>query len=188
MSGVQVVFHVGEEVRTMIVDPNGETLMGLFPDSAEYRFVFDGQEISPAFSLGFSGIGEGSHVWLVRRQRRSAKATPKWARRRFWAPPQLINRRLRAAWFRKMFKWVPSEEVMQKFVDEAADPTVARELAKVKDRFMQRVEGSVDCYRKVVLQFVRSTSKDTVQSENSDPMTFSRAEAPSTAELPVLWS
>jgi hypothetical protein len=185
-----VTFHIGEESRVMTIDPSKETLAGLFPElSRESRFIFNGLVLAPAFTLEFLGIGNGAHIWVVKP--RSIEGIEKWnwrTRGKFSAGAEAMDRKSWAGLFLKYFGRVSSEDVMPNDVEWLRASSLIRELARVKDGNLRKMDASGHCFRKIACRFLRLTSKEQEPREPSDPSVFATADAPSTSELPVFWT
>ena len=186
MSHVTVFFHLKDEVLSREVDPLRETIGSLFPDMLSSQFTFNGRVLCCAFTLAYSGITDGSHIYIVEKQRKPRKKAPV-KRAKYSAPIEAVDLRTRRDWFFKQFGFVPPPAVMQHLVDEMTDPGLTAEVARLRDLFFRKVEGTLGNHRRVMRIFANQKSPEE-KVVSSSPVLPPPAESPSTAELPVLWS
>ena len=185
MTLATVFFHTDNEVISREVDLLNDTIGSLFPNHQSSHFVLDGRILTFAFTLAYSGVVDGSHIYIREKKKKIQRVKPlKFVKN--WAPPEALDLRTRPQWFQKHFGYVPSRVVMQQFIDNMTDPSLPVEVSRLRDLFFRKIEGTIDAHKRLMKIFLSPKSTDT-EAPPSPAVVIQRAESPSTAELPVLW-
>lgn len=168
-----IPFHVGvlDSIRTIInkISFDGPTL-----------FLYKNSVLMTALSFAFYGITDGSHIYTVPiSQNRAGSPLPIGSvtpndnsnnnnilgtlRTSSFPLPQIKKDfTSEKEKFKKIFKKIhkdsnDDDESFDLSFKTYSDPLFARESAKIKDRFFQRVEGTIKCHRRLLKHFIQSS-------------------------------
>jgi hypothetical protein len=131
-----------------MVNPSLDTLRDLFPALPHPVFIARDEILSPAFSVGFLGIQEDSHIFVFDEfPRPPAHST---GRRASIAPP--FAQPSWCQWFVELVQEVSRGEVTLR---EPPDRGTTHEAARVQDVLFRKIDGTPSIYRKVVTLFRR---------------------------------
>lgn len=78
------------------------------------------------------------------------------------------------------------EETVTQSYNSLFNPTLAREAAKIKDRFFERVEGTIKCHRKLIKHFLQMGSQ-MLKCKKAETSLGSNSATPNTGALPQLY-
>jgi hypothetical protein len=144
--------------------------------------------ISPAFSFGFYGIHDGDEIVVLDgRAPQGPDVTPGRPAFEF---PTLCQLRQHSSELTRVFGYPPGMESLQRAMEELADPELASEAAKLRDRYFSRIEGSAASHRRLLLRFARQSARDLSAEDCQDSKLFVDMKAPvspSREELPACW-
>lgn len=175
---IQIILHKGDELIPFRVGPLDtiRTIVNKITFDTPTLFIYKNSVLLNALSFAFYGITEGSHIYTVPiSQNNNESSLPfgsispnnnnlfKTIRTSSFPLPQ-IKKDFTAEKekFKKMFSKIhkdsgEEEDSFDLSFKTYSDPLFARESAKIKDRFYQRVEGTIKCHRRLLKHFIQSS-------------------------------
>ena len=154
------VHEDGMHVKEIVVN-RLDTINSLCPPDQRRCFLFNNSLLCSAFTFAFYGIPDGSHIftYIQTIQKRATRARGK------------------------------VKEFLQSKLKSTVNMEKHLEIAKLKDKFFSRIEGSYRVYQRVVNKFDRSLSEASPSSDaDGQRLNLDGAREPSTNALPVLWT
>lgn len=151
--GVEFCVHVhsGCNACDVLVHPFDclKKLMTLCPDLPNNSILIHNNVVlSAAFSFAFYGISEGAHIFAFNADNKLYQF-----RERIKIKVQPLIQKMDKEEFRKIFikaRGITDEELISQSYNSIFNPIVAQEAAKIKDRFFERVEGTLKYHRKLI--------------------------------------
>jgi hypothetical protein len=147
-----VFLHSVAEILSVRVRAT-EPVRSLFShlSAGEYVLTFNGCVLSTSFSFAFYGIQSGSHIYSMPFEARPCR---KELAPEHKPPPceRLCDRESVARLLCELHGADHDEDLCDKLWSHWDRP-LAREVARLRDRFFERVEGTVKCHRKMIRQF-----------------------------------
>ncbi|KAH0793318.1 hypothetical protein GPJ56_002728 [Histomonas meleagridis] len=189
MSSILINLHLTYDKTTtaVSVDPLS-TISDLDCYQNDLLFVHNGNVLSPAFTFQFYQITSGDNIYVAKKATNPTKTIPIARFTKYLTPSELLDPIKRKKHFKAVLGYVPDPEYMQFIVDNLTDPSLAIEASKIKDRFFQRVEGSYNLNQKVMSRFSSVQQKLIIPETKIDLKIGKAQSAPSTNQLPQLWS
>ena len=154
---IQVILHKnGKEFPVLVnlFDPVS-ILSTQFQSKNPLILMFKNMTLLSAFTFAFYGITDGSHIFLIEHKTDKPNPRPKDVNREI--AKNIIGREEFKKIFRRMRSSGDEEESFETSYKTYVDANFAREAAKIKDRFFQRVEGTIKCHRKLIKHYVQSS-------------------------------
>ncbi|OHT02083.1 hypothetical protein TRFO_07267 [Tritrichomonas foetus] len=155
---ISIILHydgVETPIKVKALDSISSVLNN-YPENRPSYFLHKNNVLMGAFTFAFYGITDNAHIYVVTSP---AKESPP-----LQSEPKKIP--IKNLPDKEMFKKIiqklrleddedePFETVYKRYID----PRFARETAKMKDRFFQRVEGTIKCHRKLIKHFFQSNN------------------------------
>lgn len=179
---IQIILHKGDDIipfRVGTLDAI-RTIINKISFDTPPLFIYKNSVLLNALSFAFYGITEGSHIYTVpiSQNKDGPPLTTDSASPRNNSNDNSLFRNLRTPSFplpqikkdfnaerekfKKIFKKIHNdsaeeEESLDLVFKTYSDPNFARESAKIKDRFFQRVEGTIKCHRRLLKHFIQSS-------------------------------
>jgi hypothetical protein len=146
---IEVNVHISSKVlplRVRQVD-SVATILSKLGAPRDCTLVHDSLILCPGFSFAFLGITDGAHVYSMPKEGpRPPAAAPQ-------PDPGAPARICKREQLTKLFSELQGPDYDRELCDAAwgsRSPWILSEAAKIKDRFFDRVEGSVRCHRKLL--------------------------------------
>ncbi|OHS92971.1 hypothetical protein TRFO_12160 [Tritrichomonas foetus] len=155
---------------------------------SDARVIFSGQVLSPALSLMFYGIGDGSQVILLTPENTYQPPKPQGLYRNN-SYTRLINdesKRVQKFFEEKCAGKVRDPEaVLQRFQD-ATNPMTALESARITDVYRSRIEANTNSFRRLCKKYRSLVELERCPKMSTPTILPEKAEEPSTELLPEL--
>jgi hypothetical protein len=155
-SELEVTIHAPTEVRKIVVHGRDslQSALANFPGCSQFKVIHDKYVLMGAFSFSFCGIENGAHLYAI-----PAVIEPR--------PPPKSETCDRES-FCKMFTELHGSECNGELCQKC-DAQFVRQMSRLKDRFFERVEGTVKCHRQLLRHFFCSKKKESESEEEEDP-------------------
>lgn len=178
---IQIFIHKEEELIPFRVNSLDtiRTIMNKVSFNSPTLFLYKNTVLLNALSFAFYGITDGSHIYTTPASPKgNGSNLPVGSVSSAPTPNNHLFNNLRASSFpfsqikkdfnaeKEKFKKIFKKKINQNSADEEEsfdlsfktyyDPLFARESAKIKDRFFQRVEGTIKCHRRLLKNFIQS--------------------------------
>jgi hypothetical protein len=161
---LQITIHSGTEIRPMTVHARDalRSVLTQFPDCSQCKIIYDGHMILTAFSFSFYGMENGAHLYTIPDMAVQAPPPPK---RTDTIAERICDKESFCRTFQELHGADVDADLVRKCYGNC-DPQFMRQMSRLKDRFYDRVEGTVKSYRQLLKHFFSSTKKD--ESDSSD--------------------
>jgi hypothetical protein len=148
---LEVFLHSAAEVLSVRVRAT-ECVRSLFSrlPPGEHVLTFNGCVLSTAFSFAFYGIQSGSHIYSMPFE--PPCRHPPAPDHRPQPCEHLCDRESVARLLHELHGAGYDEDLCDRLWSHWDRP-LAKEVARLRDRFFERVEGTVKCHRKMIKQF-----------------------------------
>jgi hypothetical protein len=161
---LQITIHSGTEIRPMTVharDPL-RSVLTQFPDCCQCKIIFEGHMLLTAFSFSFYRMENGAHLYTIPDMAAHAPPPPK---RTETIAEQLCDRESFCRAFKELHGADVDVDLVRKCYADC-DAQFMRQMSRLKDRFFERVEGTVKSHRQLLKHFFCSKKKN--ESDSSD--------------------
>lgn len=141
-----------------------------FPETQPISFsklIYNNIILSYAFSFAFYGINEGSHIYAITNtQTMQDDSQPRGIKQDIRnASPSVNKEQLRSVFMKKYGSYFNVEEFECNY-KSFQNSSFASEIAKLKDRFYLKIEGTIKCHRRFIKNFFQNAEKSTTTNEN----------------------
>jgi hypothetical protein len=161
---LEVHVHVASEILTVRVR-RMDSVLSILPQLngyADCTLVHNGTILCAGFSFGFLGIENGAHLYTMPKPKQNPR--PMCPSQIHSACKKMCDREH----FTKLFAELQGPDYDPEFARrlyDAPSSWFVREMAKFKDRFFDRLEGTVKCHRRFVSQWFRCSEPDSSEDE-----------------------
>jgi hypothetical protein len=163
---MEVHVHVASKVLSLRVRRTDSVLsiLSQLNGFADCQLVHNDTIICAGFSFGFLGIGNGAHLYTIPNAKPDQKIEPMRPSQIHSACKKLCDREH----FTKLFAELQGPDFDPEFAQrlyECPSSGFVREMAKLRDRFFDRLEGTVKYHRKFVSQWFRCSDPDSSEED-----------------------
>jgi hypothetical protein len=161
---IHLNIHTGVEVHPVIIkarDSLRSVLRG-FTSCSQLTAIHKNAVVSTGFSLAFLGIDDGADIYTIPE---SHPHPPSTAEGKRTLAEKIYDRQT----FDRMLSELHGPDHDQEFAGMCfghMDQTFCHELARLKDRFFERIEGNVKSHRRMLRCFFGGKRKDADASED----------------------
>lgn len=154
--------HSGCNVCNAVVHPLDclKDLINQCPDLPNNSILIHNNVVlSAAFSFAFYGITEGAHIFAMKVENKLNQIHNQ-VKERIKLKAEPLIQKMDKEEFRKIFikaRGMADDEIISQSYNSIFNPIVAQEAARIKDRFFERVEGTLKCHRKLISNFRKIT-------------------------------
>jgi hypothetical protein len=153
---IQIILHTATEAIPLDVfrTDSVHSLCAHLDPSFDYILTYGDFVLCGAFSLAYYGVANGAHIHSIV-QRPKAAAPPE---KRPTAHQKVIDRET----FSRLFHELHGPSGDQALRDELfthCDAPRVREIARLRDNFCARIEGTLRCHRNMVSHFFRQMKR-----------------------------
>ena len=140
-----------------------DAVMSIIQDqwSPHAILLHNGKILSGAFSFAFYNISDGDHIDVIEPQIKQQNRDKKQKCRLF------DFERYRQLYTKTRGENDDQEQIHESF-KSFIDPIFAREVAKIRDRFFERIEGTIRSHRQLLTKFFKRKKDKKSEDENSD--------------------
>jgi hypothetical protein len=162
---IHLTVHSGIESRHVSLRARDSlrSVMREFPNCSQFKAIHNNSVVGTGFSLAFLGIEDGAHIYTIPQPPPEPPSSK---------PEQIpIEKLCDRETFRRAFGELHGPDYDEELCRQCfsdCDTTICREVARLKDRFFDRVEGTIKAHRKMLRNFFGCTKKERESSDSEE--------------------
>jgi hypothetical protein len=160
---IHLNIHSGVEVCRVVLKSHDSlrSVMRQFKCCSQFRAIYKNSVVSTGFSLAFLGIENGADIYTIPEPKADLPAPP----------GRFAQKACDRDTFDRMLSELHGPDCDEQFSGPGfahVDRSFCHEMARLKDRFFERVEGNVRSHRKMLRNFFGHRKKQGDESESED--------------------
>jgi hypothetical protein len=161
---IQIILHTATKAIPLEVSRTDSvhSICAHLDPSSDYILMYGDFVLCGAFSLAYYGIASGAHIYSIPQRPKVALPPEKQTT----LSERVIDREVFSRLFHE-FHGPNGDQSLRDQLFAHCDGPLVREIARLRDNFCARIEGTFRCHRNMVSHFIRQAKKGEADDEST---------------------